>query len=139
MKQEGFVAHERCDYLVRGYAFRELCGEILSPGAVGVMDELHQEILNIYDLDELLDRNLPVVDRPTHAERLENRLRRVTSLLPAGVSPMPNEVFTAIEFLIYEIEQRPIHIGQAIIRLELLAEEIRARPLLHSLVTGRAN
>lgn len=133
------MAHERCDCLINAYAFRELCGEILSPGAVGVMDELRQEILNIYDLDELLDRNLPAVDRPTHAERLENRLRRVTSLLPAGVSPMPNEVFTAIEFLIYEIEQRPIHIGQAIIRLELLAEEIRARPLLHSLVTGRAN
>ena len=133
------MAQEEGDTFTRGYPFRELCGEILSPGALGVMEELRQEILTIYDLDELLDRCLPAVDRPSHAERLETRLRRVTGLLPAGVSPMPNEVFTAIEFLIYEIEQRPIHIGQAIIRLELLAEEIRARPLLHSLVTGRAN
>lgn len=133
------MAQERLGCSVQAYAFRELCGEILSPGAVGVMDALHQEILSIYDLEQLLDRHLPAVDRPSHAELLETRLRRVTSLLPAGVSPMPNEVFTAIEFLIYEIEQRPIHIGQAIIRLELLAEEIRARPLLHSLVTGRAN
>ena len=120
------------------YAFRELCGEILSPGAVGVMEQLREEILEIYDLDELLETRLPTEDR-AHMELLETRLKRVVRLLPLGVSPMPNEGFTAIEFLIYQIEERPVHIGQAIVRLELLAEEIRSRPLLHSLVTGRAN
>ena len=52
---------------------------------------------------------------------------------------MPNEVFTAIEFLIYEVHGQPMQLGEAIMRLEVLAEEIRARPLLHDLVTGRAN
>jgi len=132
------VAEERLnprDY----YAFHELCREILSPGAVGVMEQLREEILEIYDLEELLETRLPVEDRARHSEQLEERLKRVVRLLPLGVSPMPNEVFTAIEFLIYQVEERPVHIGQAIVRLELLAEEIRARPLLHSLVTGRAN
>lgn len=121
------------------YVFRELCHEVLSPGAVGVLEQLTDEILNIYNLDAVLDRRLPLTDRDQHAEKLVTRLRRVTRLLPADISPMPNEVFTAIEFLVYEIDQRPIHIGEAITRLELLADEMRARPMVHSLVTGRAN
>lgn len=121
------------------YPFRELCAEVLSPGAVGVMEELHDEILNIYGLSELLETRLPRSEWDDHATLLEDRLRRVSRLLPTGVSPMPNEVFTAVEFLIYEVEQRPIHVGEALVRLELLADEIRSRPLLHSLVTGRAN
>lgn len=52
---------------------------------------------------------------------------------------MPNEVFTAIEFLLYEIDGEPIKIGEAILRLEILADEIRARPLLHDMLMGRAN
>jgi hypothetical protein len=52
---------------------------------------------------------------------------------------MPNEVFTAIEFLVYEVHHRPIEFGEALLRLEILADEIRARPMLHDLVTGRAN
>lgn len=121
------------------YLFEDLCNEVLSPGAVGAMDQLREEILMIYDLPELLDTRLPVMERVTHAEKLRTRLQRVVRLLPAGVSPMPNEVFTAIEFLVYEVHQRPIRIGEAIVRLELLAAEIRERPLLHDLVTGRAN
>jgi hypothetical protein len=121
------------------YRFEDLCKEVLSPGAVGAMDQLRDEILTIYDLPELLDTRLPVLERVSHAEKLRTRLQRVVRLLPAGVSPMPNEVFTAIEFLVYEVHERPIRIGEAIIRLELLAAEIRERPLLHDLVTGRAN
>jgi hypothetical protein len=121
------------------YAFEELCREILSPGAVGTLGRLQDEILTIYDLPHLLDAQLPALDRPEHAEKLRSRLQRVVRLLPAGVSPMPNEIFTAIEFLVYEVHERPIRIGEAIVRLELLAEEIRERPLLHDLITGRAN
>lgn len=121
------------------YIYRELCNEVLSPGAVGVIDELTDEILNIYNLDAVLDRRLPTSDRDLHEDKLVTRLRRVTRLLPADISPMPNEVFTAIEFLVYEVDGRPVHIGEAMVRLELLADEMRARPMLHSLVTGRAN
>lgn len=121
------------------YEFSELCQEILSPGALGTLEELREEILNIYSLPELLDTQLPSEDRGDHRDKLTTRLQRVVKLLPPGVSPMPNEVFTAIEFLVYEIHERPIHIGEAIIRLELLADEIRGRPLLHDLVIGRAN
>ena len=121
------------------YVFADLCREILSPGAFGTLEELHEEILNIYSLPELLDTRLSSDARSDHREKLVTRLQRVVKLLPPGVSPMPNEVFTAIEFLVYEIHERPIHVGEAIIRLELLADEIRGRPLLHDLVIGRAN
>jgi hypothetical protein len=121
------------------YAFRELVADTLSPGAVGVLEQLSSRILEIYELPELLDTPLPVAERDEHAERLLNRVRRVVRLLPPGISPMPNEVFTAIEFLIYEIHGEPVRIGQAILRLELLADEIRERPLLHDLLMNRAN
>ncbi len=103
------------------------------------MEQLKSEILEIYELDQLLDTLLPLDDREHHQQLLEERLTRVSKLLPAGISPMPNEIFTAVEFLIYQYESRPVHLGQAITRLELLAEEMRARPMIYSLVTGRAN
>lgn len=121
------------------YEYEDLCREILSPGAVGTLEQLRDEILDIYGLPELLDTQLPIESRETHADKLRGRLQRVVKLLPAGVSPMPNEVFTAIEFLVYEVHGHPIHIGEAILRLELLADQIRGRPLLHDLITGRAN
>jgi hypothetical protein len=103
------------------------------------MQQLHDEILGIYGLPELLETPLPVENRDHHADKLRTRLQRVVKLLPAGISPMPNEVFTALEFLVYEVHGQPILIGDAIIRLEMLADEIRGRPLLHDLLTGRAN
>jgi hypothetical protein len=121
------------------YPYHELCREVLSPGAVGVMRILEERILEIYQLSDLLERRLPAPDRQAHEEALTNRLRRVIRFLPDGVSPTPNEVFTAIEFLIYEIDGRPIRVGEAILRLELLADEIRAEPILHDLATGVAN
>lgn len=121
------------------YPFADLCKEILSPGAIGTLEQLHDEIRTIYSLPELLETRLPVENRSEHAEKLRTRLQRVVRLLPPGISPMPNEVFTAIEFLVYEVHERPIMIGEAIVRLELLADEIRERPMLHDLVIGRAN
>lgn len=121
------------------YRFRDLVNDVLSPGAVGTLEQLTPRILEIYGLAELLDRELPAAMRDEHAERLVTRVRRVVRLLPADVSPMPNEVFTAIEFLLYEIDGEPIRIGEAILRLEILADEIRARPLLHDMLMGRAN
>ena len=124
---------------VEHYLFRDLVNDVLSPGAVGTLEQLTPRILEIYGLAELLDRQLPVAQRDEHAERLVTRIKRVVRLLPADVSPMPNEVFTAIEFLLYEIDGEPIKIGEAILRLEILADEIRARPLLHDMLMGRAN
>ena len=126
-------------HLHDSYPFAELCREILSPGAIGTMQQLHDEILDIYGLPELLETPLPVENRDHHVDKLRTRLQRVVKLLPAGISPMPNEVFTALEFLVYEVHGQPILIGEAIIRLEMLADEIRGRPLLHDLLTGRAN
>jgi hypothetical protein len=127
------------DSTTGSYAFRELARDVLSPGAVSALEQLAPCIREIYGLEELLCAQLPVDLRDAHAEALANRIRRVVRLLPPGISPVPNEVFTAIEFLIYEIHQEPIWIGQAIVRLETLADEIRARPLLHDLVMNRAN
>jgi hypothetical protein len=124
---------------VEHYLFRDLVNDVLSPGAVGTLEQLTPRILEIYGLAELLDRQLPAAQRDEHAERLVTRIKRVVRLLPADVSPMPNEVFTAIEFLLYEIDGEPIKIGEAILRLEILADEIRSRPLLHDMLMGRAN
>jgi hypothetical protein len=121
------------------YAFRELVRDVLSPGAAGALEQLADRILDIYGLDVLLDARLPAEDRAQHVHALETRIRRVVRFLPPEVSPMPNEVYTAIEFLMYEIRGEPVRVGEAWLRLELLADEIRARPLLHDLVTGRAN
>lgn len=121
------------------YSFRELARDVLSPGAVGALEQLSGRICEIYGLEHLLCEQLPCQQREEHAEALANRVRRVVRLLPPGISPIPNEVFTAIEFLIYEVHQEPILIGQAIFRLETLADEIRAHPLLHDLVMNRAN
>ena len=121
------------------YQFRELVSDVLSPGAVGTLEQLTPRILEIYGLAELLDRELPADQRDEHAELLITRIRRVVRMLPPNVSPMPNEVFTAIEFLLYEIDGAPIRLGEAILRLEILADEIRSRPLLHDMLVGRAN
>lgn len=121
------------------YEFRELVREVLSPGALGALEQLSGRILEIYDIPALLDARLPLDRREEHAHRLVTRVQRVIRLLPPDISTMPNEVFTAIEFLQYEIHGEPIVIGQAILRLEILAEEIRERPLLYDLMMGRAN
>jgi len=121
------------------YIYRDLCREILSPSAVGAMEQLERMILDIYELEELLDTRLPHSERTDHAQKILDRLTRLSKLLPPDVSRTPNEIFTAIEFIVYEIERRPVHIGEAWVRLELLAEQIRARPLVHDLVTGLAN
>jgi len=125
--------------LDESYEFRDLVREVLSPGALSALEQLSGRILEIYELSELLDARLPLGQRDEHAERLVSRVKRVIRLLPPDISPTPNEVFTAIEFLQYEIHGEPIVIGQAILRLEILAEEIRDRPLLHDLMMGRAN
>jgi hypothetical protein len=121
------------------YPYRDLLHEVLSPGAVGALSQLSERILEIYGLDDLFGASLPAADRARHAEALETRLRRVVRFLPPEISRVPNEVYTAIEFLMYEIRGEPVRVGEAWLRLELLAEEIRSRPLLHDLVIGRAN
>src|SRR5690349_5968688 len=112
--------YDGMDFDAGYYPFRDLVNDVLSPGAVGTLEQLTPRILEIYGFDALLDRKLPAALRDEHAERLVTRIKRVVRLLPADVSPMPNEVFTAIEFLLYEIDGEPVKIGEAILRLEIL-------------------
>ena len=119
--------------------YREFLSAVISPMALSLLERLTPVIAEIYQLDTLLDAELPLEHRAALAERFTDRLRRIVALLPPHVSPMPNEIFTAVEFLLYEVRGEPIRIGLAIARLEELAEEFRADPLLHSLITGRAN
>jgi hypothetical protein len=121
------------------YLFRDLCLEILSPGAVGIMEQLERPILDIYELDQLLDMRLPRSQRSEHADMIVTRIMRLSRMLPPDISRMPNEIFTAIEFIVYQVQQRPVNVGEAWMRLELLADEFRARPLVHDLITGMAN
>ncbi|HEX3721922.1 MAG TPA: hypothetical protein VHV31_03980 [Nitrolancea sp.] len=125
--------------MVETYAYREFLEQVISPVALSVIDRLAPQISEIYNLTELLDAQLPSAERSLHEERFNERLSRIVRLLPADVSPMANEVFTAIEFLIYEIHGEPVKVGVAWARLEELGDEIRADPLLQSLLTGRAN
>ena len=121
------------------YLYRDLVREVLSPGALGAIEQLTPQIREIYGLGRVLDAELPVEQRGEHAQRLVSRVQRIVRLLPPDISSTPNEVFTAIEFLVYEIHGEPVQLGTAILRLETLAEEIRARPLLHDLLMNRAN
>lgn len=127
--------HEQVDF----YPFRDLVRDTLSPGALGTLEQLSARILEIYGLPELLDTRLRADERHAHAERLVTRIRRIVQMLPPDISPTPNEVFTAIEFLVHDIHGEPVRLGEAILRLEILADEIRSRPLLHDLVMNRAN
>ncbi|HLI50188.1 MAG TPA: hypothetical protein VKU87_00245 [Thermomicrobiaceae bacterium] len=124
---------------VETYPYRELLAEVISPVAISILERLTPVIFDIYQLDQLLDSPLPLDDRAEHRAMFRQRLRRIVRLLPPTISPMPNEVFTAIEFLIYQIQGEPVRIGLAIARLEELSDEMKADPLLHSLVTGMAN
>ncbi|HVB63398.1 MAG TPA: hypothetical protein VNE17_01620 [Nitrolancea sp.] len=124
---------------VETYAYREFLEQVISPIALSVIDRLTPQISEIYSLGELLDAQLPSGERTVHEARFVERLTRIVRLLPPDVSPMANEVFTAIEFLIYEIHGEPVKVGVAWARLEELGDEIRSDPLLQSLLTGRAN
>lgn len=121
------------------YPYEELVREVLSPGACGALEQLTPRIREIWGLEKLLDTPLPREMREEHAESLVRRVRRIVRMLPPDVSTTPNEVFTAIEFLVYEVHGEPVQLGEAILRLEILADEIRARPLLHDLIMNRAN
>ncbi|MGA7670335.1 MAG: hypothetical protein WBW04_07920 [Nitrolancea sp.] len=124
---------------VETYEFREFLRGVISPVALSVIDRMTDQISEIYSLPEILDAQLPLNEREAHRERFTERLTRIVSMLPPDVSPMANEIFTAIEFLIYEIHGEPVKVGIALARLEELGDEIRADPLLHDLITGRAN
>lgn len=121
------------------YTYREFLQSVISPAAISVVDRMFPVISELYSVDEILNVPLPAEDYSIHRERFLKRLKRIVGTLPPHISPMPNEVFCAIEFLVHEIHGRPIMLGQAIFRLEYLGDEIKSDPLLHSLVTGKAN
>ena len=121
------------------YTYRDFLRNVISPSAISVLERMYPTISELYALDELLDVPLPVEDYSIHRDRFLTRLKRIVGMLPPHISPMPNEVFCAIEFMVHEIKGEPILLGQAILRLEYLGDEIKSDPLLHSLVTGKAN
>jgi hypothetical protein len=121
------------------YTYREFLQGVISPAAISVIERMDPVISDLYAVDELLETPLPVEDHSIHQDRFLTRLQRIVGMLPPHISPMPNEVFCAIEFLVHEIHGEPILLGQAIFRLESLGDEIKSDPLLHSLVTGKAN
>jgi len=119
--------------------YRDVLMAVLSPGALVVLERLTPLICALYDLDLLLD--YPVADQQQGSlrERLSERLERIVALLPSDVSPMANEVFTAVETLVTDVLGRELFLGEEIRRLELLDEAFRSDPLLFQLVRGRAN
>jgi len=119
--------------------YRDVLMAVLSPGALVVLERLTPLICALYDLDLLLD--YPVADQQQGSlrERLSERLERIVGLLPSDVSPMANEVFTAVETLVTDVLGRELFLGEEIRRLELLDEAFRNDPLLFQLVRGRAN
>lgn len=119
--------------------YRDFLRDIISPTALSLLERMTPVIYDIYNIDVLLDAEVPQVDQADLQTRFTDRLGRIVRLLPPEISPMANEVYTAIEFLLYEIQGEPILVGLALARLEELSDEIRADPLLHSLVLGRAN
>jgi hypothetical protein len=121
------------------YTYREFLRTVISPSAISVLERMYPTISQLYAVDQLLETPLPVEDHSIHRARFLKRLKRIVGMLPPHISPMPNEVFCAIEFLVHEIKGEPILLGQAILRLEYLGDEIKADPMLHSLVTGKAN
>src|SRR6476620_1352932 len=108
------------EQLIENYPYRELLHDVISPVAVGAMEQLSDRIHEIYGLNQLLDTPLPLAERERHAEVLTTRLRRIVRCLPPHISPLPNEVFTAVEFLVYEVHRRPVELGEALLRLEIL-------------------
>jgi hypothetical protein len=124
---------------VSTYTYREFLQNVISPSAISVIERMDPVISELYAVDDMLDTPLPIEDHEFHADKFTTRLRRIVRTLPPHISPMPNEIFCAIEFMVHEIQGEPILLGQAIYRLESLGDEIKADPLLHSLVTGRAN
>lgn len=121
------------------YTYRQFLRTVISPSAISVLERMYPVIAQLYSVDELLEAPLPIEDEAIHRDRFLKRLKRIVAMLPPHISPLPNEVFCAIEFLVHEIRGEPILLGQAIYRLENLGDEIKADPLLHSLATGRAN
>jgi hypothetical protein len=119
--------------------YRDVLMAVLSPGALVVLERLTPLICALYDLDLLLD--YPVADQQQGSLRecLSERLERIVALLPSDVSPMANEVFTAVETLVTDVLGRELFLGEEIRRLELLDEAFRNDPLLFQLVRGRAN
>jgi len=119
--------------------YRDVLMAVLSPGALVVLERLTPLICALYDLDLLLD--YPVADQQQGSlrKRLSERLERIVALLPSDVSPMANEVFTAVETLVTDVLGRELFLGEEIRRLELLDEAFRNDPLLFQLVRGRAN
>jgi hypothetical protein len=124
---------------VAEYTYREFLQTVISPSAISVLERMYPIIAQLYAVDQLLEAPVPIEDEAINRQRFLRRLRRIVGMLPPHISPMPNEVFCAIEFLVHEIQGEPILLNQAILRLEFLGEEIKADPLLHSLVTGKAN
>jgi len=119
--------------------YRDVLSGVLSPTALVLLERLTPLICALYQLELLLETQVPSEDQSRLRSRLCDRLERIVALLPPEVPPTANEVFTAVEVLVMDVLGRPIGIGEEIARLETLTEVFRSDPLLYQLVRGQVN
>lgn len=119
--------------------YREVLQAVLSPPAMTLLERLTPVICALYQIEVLLEAEVPLQERARLRERLTGRLERIVAILPADVSPTANEVFTAVEVLVTDVLGRELRIGEEIARLEILTQVFRSDPLLYQLVRGQAN
>ncbi len=119
--------------------YREVLQAVLSPAAMTLLERLTPVICALYQIELLLETEVPVQERARLRDRLTGRLERIVTILPADVSPTANEVFTAVEVLVTDVLGRELRIGEEIARLEILTQVFRSDPLLYQLVRGQAN
>lgn len=119
--------------------YRDVVMPVLSPAALTVLEWLTPLICALYQIELLLEMEVPHEDQRRLRERLSGRLERILAILPPDVSPTANEVFTAVEVLVTDVLGRELQIGEEIARLETLTDTFRTDPLLYQLVRGQVN
>ncbi len=119
--------------------YREVLGPVLSPAALTLLERLTPLICSLYEIELLLEMEVPPVEHQRLRERVTGRLERIVAILPPDVPPTANEVFTAIEVLVTDVLGRELRVGEEIARLEVLSEAFRNDPLLYQLARGQVN
>lgn len=119
--------------------YRDVLGPVLSPAALTLLERLTPFICALYEIELLLEMEVPPVEHQRLRERVTGRLERIVAILPPDVPPTANEVFTAIEVLVTDVLGRELRVGEEIARLEVLSEAFRNDPLLYQLARGQVN
>ncbi len=119
--------------------YREVLQPILSPAALTLLERLTPLICMLYELERLLETEVPMVEHQRLRARVTGRLKQIVTLLPPDVPATANEVFTAIEVLVMDVLGRELRVSEEIARLEALSEAFHTDPLLYQLARGQVN